>query len=79
MFKRDRTVELCNSLLNISEAGEFVCSRTNCNFLHDVKKYLEIKQKDIGNVIFCICNVHIIACFHDIKIVPVQFNFVLFT
>ncbi|XP_072377088.1 tRNA-dihydrouridine(47) synthase [NAD(P)(+)]-like [Diabrotica undecimpunctata] len=49
-FRLDKSKELCNSLINISKGDEIPkCDKNNCQFLHDVQKYLEIKPKDIDN------------------------------
>ncbi|CAG9859974.1 unnamed protein product [Phyllotreta striolata] len=46
----DKKDELCSNLIN-AVSGEAIptCNRKNCEFLHDIKRYLEIKPKDIGD------------------------------
>lgn len=45
-YKVKRESQLCNSLANGDPTSS--CSYPNCVYLHDVKKYLEEKPKDIG-------------------------------
>ncbi|KAJ8972171.1 hypothetical protein NQ314_000299 [Rhamnusium bicolor] len=56
-FHVNKESELCNTLVHIVEGEETPkCNRNNCNFLHDVQKYLEMKPKDIGETCY---NYHI--------------------
>ncbi|XP_055903816.1 tRNA-dihydrouridine(47) synthase [NAD(P)(+)]-like [Eupeodes corollae] len=47
IYKEDRTLHLCNSLIN--GPTENKCSHPNCRYVHDIDKYLESKPKDIGD------------------------------
>ncbi|KAJ8978431.1 hypothetical protein NQ317_019670 [Molorchus minor] len=56
-FRIERELELCNSLILTQEGQETPkCVKDDCLFLHDIKKYLEIKPKDIGQTCY---NYHI--------------------
>lgn len=49
-YRVEKGEELCNTLINVSEGEEIPkCERNNCQFLHDISKYLETKSKDIGD------------------------------
>ncbi|KAG5900005.1 hypothetical protein JTB14_009091 [Gonioctena quinquepunctata] len=51
-FRIERSHELCNYLINISEGQETPkCEKPDCKFLHDINKYLELKPKDIGSAV----------------------------
>ncbi|XP_056632218.1 tRNA-dihydrouridine(47) synthase [NAD(P)(+)]-like isoform X1 [Diorhabda sublineata] len=49
-YRVEKSEELCNTLINVIEGEEIPkCERNNCQFLHDISKYLEKKSKDIGD------------------------------
>lgn len=50
-LKLDFSKCLCNSLIDIPEDDESPprCKSDKCKFLHDVKKYLQVKPPDIGD------------------------------
>lgn len=48
VYKEDRTLHLCHSLINGTSSGK--CTHLNCRYVHDLDKYLESKPKDIGNI-----------------------------
>lgn len=49
-YRVDKGDELCSNLINVVLDGEIpTCERKNCQFLHDIKKYLELKAKDLGD------------------------------
>lgn len=49
-FRRNKEVELCNTLINLKEGEEYPkCNKKNCAFMHDIQEYLKNKPQDICN------------------------------
>lgn len=50
-YRIEQEKELCNSLVN-NKGEDVSCTRKQCNFLHNVVDYLELKGEDLGNTCF---------------------------
>lgn len=46
-YRIEQGKELCNLLVHF-KGEDSVCSRKNCNFLHNINDYLKMKGDDLG-------------------------------
>jgi len=52
VYKIKHQPKICNIYLNAEPGTEPDCKYTNCKYVHDLKTYMETKEKDIGPVCF---------------------------